>query len=203
MLTKTQIKIMQLIVSRITDLFSINGIANILKMNVSLAHRAIKPLIKEKKLLNLNKQNHISLNYRENHDVLTYVEYMRRNELLNKPRNIDLAMCLKDFIDNFQEEAFVLLIFGSAVNIRNPGDIDILLILDDIKKTESAERFLHNISRNYELDEKLHIVAISYESVCEMLSARNEVNVMNEVLNKHIIVYGAEIYYRLIKKGRR
>ena len=186
MLTKTQIKIMQQFVSHITELFSINGIAKILKMNVSLVHRAITPLIKEKQLLNLNKQHYISLNYKENHDALIYVEYMRRNELLNKARNIDLAMCLKDFVNKFQEETFVLLIFGSSVNTRNPGDIDILLILDDNKKIEPAERFLHNISRNYELDEKLHITAITYESVYEMLSARDQVNVMNEVLNKHI-----------------
>ena len=203
MLTKTQAKIMQIFAAHITELFSMRSIERILKMNFSLVHRAITPLIKEKKLLNLNKQNYISLNYRENHDTLIYVEYMRRNEILNKPRNIDLAMCLKDFINKFQEEAFVLLIFGSAVNTRNPRDIDILLILDDTNKTESAERFLHNISRNYELDETLHIVAISYESVYEMLSARDEVNVINEVFNKHIIVYGAEIFYRLIKKGRR
>ncbi|MEA3514259.1 MAG: hypothetical protein U9R34_02200 [Nanoarchaeota archaeon] len=63
----------------------------------------------------------------------------------------------------------MLLIFGSAVNARNPGDNDILLILDDNKKIEPAERFLHNISRNYELDEKLHITAISYKFVIEAL----------------------------------
>lgn len=203
MLTKTQAKIMQVFAAHITELFSMRSIERILKMNFSLVHRSITPLIKEKKLLNLNKQNYISLNYKENHDALIYVEYIRRNELLDKTRNIDLAMCLKDFVNKFQEESFVLIIFGSAVNARNPGDIDILLILDDNKKIEPAERFLHNISRNYELDEKLHITAISYESVYEMLSARDQVNVMNEILNKHIIVYGAEIFYRLIKKGRK
>ena len=57
MLTKTQSKIMQLFVSRITELFSINGVADTLNMNVSLAHRAIVPLIRDYKLLNLNKQN--------------------------------------------------------------------------------------------------------------------------------------------------
>lgn len=203
MLTKTQAKIMQVFVSQITELFSIRNIERILKMNYSLVHRAIKPLIKEKNLINTNKQNYLSLNYHENHDILAYVEYMRSNEFLSKPRNNDLFMCLKDFINKFKEEAFVLLVFGSAVNIKKPGDIDILLIVNDIKKTESAEKFLYNISRNYELEEKLHIAAISYKSVYEMLAKREEANIMNELLNKHIILYGAEIFYRLIKRGRK
>jgi len=203
MLTKTQAKIMQVFVSQITELFSMRAIERILKMNYSLVHRNVTTLIKQKKLLNLNKQNYLSLNYQEDHDVLAYIEYMRRNEFLSKARNKDLTMCIKDFVNKFKEEAFILLIFGSAVDTKNPGDIDVLLIVDDIKKTEPAERFMHNISRNYELDEKLHICAISYESAYEMLAARDKSNVINEVLNKHIIMYGAEIFYRLIKRGRK
>jgi len=36
-----------------------------------------------------------------------------------------------------------------------------------------------------------------------MLSARDEANVMTEVLDKHIILYGGELFYRLLTKGRR
>lgn len=203
MLTKTQAKIMQVFVSQITELFSVRSIERILKMNYSLVHRAIRPLIEKRKLLRLNKQNYLSLNYRENHYTLAYIEYLRRNEFLKKAHNTDLAMCLQDFVDKFQEESFVLLIFGSAVNKNNPRDIDILLIVDDIKKTEPSELFLHNISRSYKLEEKLHIVAIPYGSVYEMLGLREQSNVMNEVLNKHIIIHGAELFYRLLKRGRK
>jgi len=201
MLTKNQSKIMKVFVSKITELFTMRGIERLLKMNFYLVQYAIKPL-KEKEFVKLNKQNFLYLNYRENHDILAYVEYMRRNEFLSKPKNKALAMCFKDFVDNFKEEAFVLLIFGSAVNTTKPNDIDILLIVDDIKNTDSAEKFLYNTSRNYSIDKGLHIVAISYESVYEMLAKREKLNVMNEVLNNHLIIYGAEIFYRLITKGR-
>ena len=90
MLTKTQIKIMQIFASQITELFTIRNIGRILKMNYSLVHRAITPLVKEKKLLNINKHNLISLNYQKNHDILAYIEYTRCNEFLNKPKNKDL-----------------------------------------------------------------------------------------------------------------
>ena len=198
MLTKNQLKIMKLFVSKITELFSMRGIERALKMNFRLVHYSINPL-KERKLLKLNKQNFLSLNYKENHDVLSYVEYMRRNEFLSKPKNKVLAMFLKEFVDNFKEKSFVLIIFGSAVTSDKPNDIDILLIVDDVKKTDPSEKYLYNTSGDYGFEEKLDIITISYESVYEMLAKRDEVNIMNEILNKHIILYGAELFYRLIQ----
>jgi hypothetical protein len=201
MLTKNQIKIMELFTSQITELFTMRGIERFLKMQFSLVQYAIKPL-KEKKLVILNKQNLLSLNYRENHDVLSYVEYTRRNEFLSKPKNKVLSMFIKDFVKNFKEQSFVLLIFGSAVISDKPNDIDILLIVDDIKKVDFSEKFLYNASRNYNMDKKLHITTISYESVYEMLTKREKINVMNEVLNNHLIMHGAELFYRLLTRGR-
>jgi hypothetical protein len=37
----------------------------------------------------------------------------------------------------------------------------------------------------------------------EMLARRDEANLMNEILNKHVILHGAELFYRLILMGRR
>lgn len=202
MLTKTQAKIMQLFTAQITELFSMRMIERVLKMNYSLVHRAVKPLVEKHKLLQSNKQNYLSLNYKENHDVLTFIEYRRRNEFFKKQRNKDLAMCLYDFVDKFKEENFVLLIFGSAVDKNNPNDIDLLLIVDSMDKTEPAELQLHNIGRSYGI-ENLHIIAVSYESVYEMFGLREQRNVMNEILNKHIIIHGAELFYRLVKRGRK
>ena len=192
---------MELFTSQITELFTMRSIERLLKMQFSLVQYAIKPL-KEKKLITLNKQNLLSLNYPENHGVLSYVEYVRRDKFLSKPKNKALAMFLKDFVRNFKEQSFILLIFGSAVTSDKPNDIDILLIVDDVKKTDPSEKFLYNTSRNYSIGKELHITTISYESVYEMLTKREKLNVMNEVLNKHLIIYGAEIFYRLLTRGR-
>lgn len=202
-LTKTQLRIMQFFTGRVTGSFSIRQVERELNIDYSLVHRAIKPLIDKHKLLRVTEYNRVMLNFREYHNMLSYVEYLCRDELLNKPRNKDLAMCFETFIKKFKEESFALLLFGSVVNKINPGDVDVLIIVDSTNKTESSEAFLYNISRDYELDEKLHIVCISYESVYEMLSKREQRNVLNEVLNKHIIIYGAELFYRLLDRGRK
>ena len=44
--------------------------------------------------------------------------------------------------------------------------------------------------------------AVLDESVYEMLGKREQRNVLNEVLNKHILIHGAELFYRLVDRGR-
>ena len=93
------------------------------------------------------------------------------------------------------------LVFGSAVISQKPRDLDILLIIEKTDDIHKAEKYLYNITRNYGLE--ILSLIISFESVYEMLGSRDNMNVMNEVLDKHIILYGAELFYRLIKKGRK
>ena len=191
---------MKVFVEHLTQYFSIRGVSRKIKMHHALAHRASKYLIKQK-LIVPNEQNFFSLNYKENHQELAYIEHLRSKEFLDKPRSKDFAMFVKEIIENFPKDYFVLLVFGSVVVNSKPRDIDVLLIIEKTGDIESAEKSLYNIARNYTL--KLHTNVISFESVYEMLTARDQKNVMNEVLNKHLILYGAELFYRLIKKGRK
>lgn len=189
---------MQLFVSQITQRFSIRGVAKQLNMHHALAYRACRPLVKDK--LVIPDGDTYALNYKENHQELAYFEHLRSKEFLSKPRNKTLEMFAEDMVTKFPYGYFVLSVFGSAVITTKPRDIDILVIIEKTEDIEAAERALHNIARNYTL--KLHAVVVSFESVEEMLSTRDDKNVMNEVLNKHIILYGAELFYKLIKRGR-
>ncbi|MDI6737469.1 MAG: helix-turn-helix domain-containing protein [Nanoarchaeota archaeon] len=200
MLMKTQARIMRLFAGQIIRMFTIREIARELKMHVSLAHRAIVPLIKER-LLKRNEQKLISIDYSGNHETLAYIEYLRSRDFLSKPKNRDVGMFAMEVTDKIGEESFVLLLFGSAVISPNPRDIDILLIVDDTEKIEFHERFLENICSGFSL--KFEPRVISFESAYEMLGKREEANIMNETLNKHLILYGAGLFYRLVKKGRK
>lgn len=196
---KLTAKVLQLFTGHITESFTLREVARRLNMHPSLAHRTIKPII-EKRILKQDKHKKLSLNYRQNHEILAYAEYLKRNEFLSKAKNKDIALFVQDVVENIKEDCFVLLLFGSAVSGSKPRDIDILLIVDHIDKVEFHEKFLHNIASNYDLPFEERV--ISFESVYEMLIKRDETNLMNEILNKHIILYGADLFYRLIKKGR-
>ncbi|MFH1456017.1 MAG: hypothetical protein ABIF40_03640 [archaeon] len=199
MFTKTQLKIMQLFVSHITKRFSLRGAGKELKMHQALTYRASKFLIKNK--LIIPDDDKYILNYKQNHQELAYFEHLRSKEFLSKPKNKTLAIFIEDVIENFPYSYFTLLLFGSAVENLKPRDIDILVIIEKTEDIETAEKALYNLSRNYTLN--LHTIIISFESVFEMLKSRDDKNVINLVLNKHFILYGAELFYNLIKRGRK
>ncbi len=166
-------------------------------MHVSLTHRAIQPLLHEN-IIQQDKHKNLSLNYKIHHETLAFVEYLRRDVFLSRFK--DIKLFAEDVIHKNKEDCFVLLVFGSSVELHKPRDIDILLVVDKTDKVDFLERFLHNIASNYNLPFEERV--IGFESVYEMLIKRDEKNIMNEILNKHIILYGAELFYRLLERGR-
>ncbi|MFP4656113.1 MAG: hypothetical protein ACLFNK_00870 [Candidatus Woesearchaeota archaeon] len=189
---------MKVFTANITEKYSIRQISDILDKPYPLVHRSIQELL-EKDFFSKDKHKHISLDYRKNHQVLVYIEHLRSKELLDK--NKDISMLREEIIRDFPFGYFVMLIFGSTVNVPDPRDLDLLIIIEDTDEIEKAERYLYNITRNYGLE--IHPLVISFESVYEMLASREDNNVMNEVLDKHLILYGAELFYRLLSKGRK
>ena len=197
MLTKTQLRIMKLFVSKITNRFSLRGVGKELGIHQALTYRASKELI-GKKLIIPDDDKYV-LNYKKHHQELAYFEYQRSKELLDK--NKDISLMSDEIIEEFPYGYFVMLIFGSTVSSPKPRDLDLLIIIENTEDIEKAGKHLYHITRNY--DNKIHSLVISFESVYEMLGLRDNKNVMNEVLNKHLILYGAELFYRLINKGRK
>ena len=161
-INKSTARVLQVFAGHITESFTLREAARRLKMHVSLAHRAIRPLI-EKKIVLQDKRKNLSLNYKIHHETLAFVEYLKRDELLNKGKYKDIKLFAEEVINKIKEDNFVLLVFGSAVDSGKPRDIDILLIVDDISKVEFHERFLHNIASNYDLPFEERV--ISFESV--------------------------------------
>ena len=150
----------------------------------------------------LTKDSHglLSLNYKENHSGLAYIESLRKQRALTK--NKTLALFIKDALSSIKQDFFILLIFGSyAKNPNKARDIDILIIVEDNKKADLIERVLNNLASNFSI--KIHVNSIGINSAYEMLAKREDKNIMNETINKHVIVFGAENYYRALKNARR
>jgi hypothetical protein len=196
MFTKTQIKIMEIFVSKINKKFSIKEISEELKKPYALIYKSVQDLIKKGFLLKDDK-NLIFLNYKDNLPELSYIESERKIEFLDKHKTIEL-FC-NDAIKEINEDFFILLIFGSVVEKKDFKDIDILLIAEE-NKVREIEKFLENLSSNF--TEKFDINVIPIKGVYEMISKRDDINLANETLNKHIIVFGAENYYNILKNGR-
>ena len=188
---------MKVFAGKINERFSIKEVSEIIKKPYPLVHRSIKGLIENNFLLKDNK-NLISLNYKENFQIISYIEALRASQFL-KDKTINLFA--KDVLNKIGSDFFIFLIFGSSVESKNPKDIDVLIIIENKEKINETEKIVSNISLNF--SKKFDINVISSESAYEMLNKRDSVNILNETLNKHILLYGAESYYRILKNARR
>ena len=97
-------------------------------------------------------------------------------------------------------DLFIFLIFGSHIKKQKSRDIDILVIIEDKKKVNIIEKILNNIASNFTV--KFDVNIISVESAYEMLAKRDKINIVNETLDNHLLIFGAENYYRLLKNAR-
>jgi len=183
-------------VSNITTKFSIKQISEILGKKYAVIHRSIIPLI-ENNYLTRDEKDLISLNYRINNPELSYVESLRKKKLFDK--NKDLKMFCEDCFKSLRSDFFVSILFGSSV-VEKGRDIDLLFIFSK-SEVEKNEKIIMNIANNFTLN--LDINVISVESAYEMLSKYEMTNVLNELLNKHIILFGGENFYRILNNARQ
>lgn len=197
MLTKTQIEILKIFTSKITQKFSIKQIADQLKKPYPLIHRSTQSLLSQR-FLEKDEHQLISLQYKKHHAELAYIEAIKKNAFIEENKTISLFA--KDVLEKLKEDFFILLIFGSAVEKKNPRDIDILLIIDNKEKINTIEKLLANIAANFTLHFDIH--AITTESMREMLQKREEPNILNETLDKHILLFGVENYYKVLTDAR-
>lgn len=197
MFTKTQAEIMKVFVANIGRQFSIKEIAENLNKPYPLIHRSMKWLLKEGYVIEAERKL-ISLNYKRNHAELVYIEALRINQVITKDKA--LALFNQDVQNKIGLDFFVLLVFGSYVEKSNPRDIDILVIIEDKGRLAEIEQALANIASQF--TKRFEIQIVTTKSAYEMLGKRDNVNILNESLNKHLLLFGAENYYKMVTNAR-
>ncbi len=193
--TKTEILILELLVSKPIRKFTIREISRLLKKDLKIVHTSIKSL-HQQGFLREDEHHHLHLNYPAHIQDLAYVENIRKEKFFQKHQAIKIAAA--DFLKRTRYSFFVLLIFGSYAegNPRKDSDVDILAILPQEDKDNAFQRELNSIL-SLSLH-KCHLNIISQASFKEMIAKRDEMNIINEALSKHIIIFGGELYYKLL-----
>lgn len=188
--TKTEIKALELATSRILDSFTIREAARLMRKDLKIVHTSIQTLIQKEMLIKDKKE--IRLNYKTNWTDLAYIENIRKEEFFKK--NTIIKAHTGRFLNQAKNKMFILLVFGSYSSGTNTkkSDIDLLAIL--LQDDEQFERQLNAAFSTL----KTHITTITTDSFKEMLNKRDEMNIINETMNKHILLYGAEQYYALL-----
>lgn len=197
MLTKKELKIIDLFRSNVLASFTIREIMKKLDNNsYNWTHTAIKTLEKENIII-LNKKGSsqlctINLNEQK---VISYLSLLEETNPLNKKiPNIDKIINLTNL------DTHILIIAGSYVNntFTKDSDLDIVIIID---KKEEKKWVLNKLSNEGDLlIPKLHPYVFTKDEFLEMLKNK-ETNYGKEIVKKHLIIFGAELYFRILKEA--
>ncbi|MBI4980296.1 nucleotidyltransferase domain-containing protein [Candidatus Woesearchaeota archaeon] len=193
MLTKTDLNVLELFVSKPTISYAIREVAREIKQDVKIVHTSMKKL----SLLNFfiaDEHQHLKLNYKANLSSLVYIESLRRDKFYKKYPELKIA--ITDFLKKTEQTFFILLVFGSYAEgkPRKASDVDLMLISPN--ENSQLERQLQAALSL--TTKKIHFQSITSNDFQVMLQKREQANIVNECLNRHILIYGAESYYKLL-----
>lgn len=199
MLTQTQEQILDFLLSNPEEQLTIRGLAKRLNKSYTLVYNNITNLGKKEiiRKQNVPPAQIITLNEFAPLDIFVDIEFKRRKKLLQKYPWIRLM--LEDILKITKNYFFILLIFGGyAKETPTPkSDLDLLIIVQnkkDIREIEDA------VCKTYTKVKKgLNFVDVN--DFKEMIKNTNELNIGNEAKKYHIILYGVEEYYQIIKRA--
>lgn len=186
--SEPKVKILSHLIENRLDEFSIKNLADILKIDYKNCNLAVKSL-EEEGVLKVKKMGRgMFCKFANKYTpIVGYVEFLRRESICSKKRNIKLVVRDLELI----KKPFICLLFGSYAKNQETksSDIDLLIIAEDEKEIE-------RVIKRYPFD--VHITVFSYSEFISMANNK-EFSVVLEVLKRNIVLIGIEEFYRLMK----
>ncbi|MFH1275916.1 MAG: nucleotidyltransferase domain-containing protein [Candidatus Woesearchaeota archaeon] len=187
-------EILRFLIEHKEQKFSINQITKARKINYKSAYQNINKLEKRGVILAEKLGNITLCSFNYKFDPLVFNVEWERSEDIQKNKIIkSISRDLKEVEVPF----FTALLFGSyAKGTQNKNsDIDILIIIDDMKDFENIRLTMSILPFN------IHIVNVTSNEFLSMVKSK-EFSVIEEVKKNNIILFGIENYYNLIKNVR-
>ena len=191
-ITKVNLKIMEEITKDLTKKWSINGLSKKINKHYRPVYAATQSLIKEGFLI--KNQNNLIEPTLKNTLLLELAERQRSIENKNKELKI-----INDKLLRLKTTFFSTVLFGSSVR-KKGNDIDILIIIPNSEEASNFKKQVENELGSF--FNKLDLNVVSEESCYEMLNSPNKLNMMNEILKNHLVLSGAESFYKILKRWK-
>ena len=191
-ITKVNLKIMEEITKDLTKKWSINGLSKKINKHYRPVYAATQSLIKEGFLI--KNQNNLIEPTLKNTLLLELAERQRSIENKNKELKI-----INDKLERLKTTFFSTVLFGSSVR-KKGNDIDILIIIPNSEEASNFKKQVENELGSF--FNKLDLNVVSEESCYEMLNSPNKLNIMNEILKNHLVLSGAESFYKILKRWK-
>jgi len=193
MLKKDEIKVLKVLFTDLTRNLTIMDLSRELKQKYVQTYRTIFSLKKSNDIFleTIGNSKIVKLNLTKFNPNYVIAEIERLKEgLINKNLNLihQKIMGVK--------ENFVCILFGSQANNSSlKSDFDLLFVIPNEFNYELFERKVKRELTIYNCD--IHIV--TEESLLEMWSNPQKLTVGNELLKKHLVLYNAEHFLKMLK----
>ncbi len=190
-------RILSLLEKDIFQEASLHQISKIINLDYKTIRKTVQQLLAEALLKKeiKGKAHFVSLNLNHS-DIKTYLSftaYYNRRTYFQK--NASLGYLLEE-IKKMELHDSCLVLFGSHVlNLQTKSsDVDLLLIT----KSKTVPAKMKSLLLNYNIKTDLNV--LNFEQYQKALSNRG-FNLVNQVLNKHIIFKNPELYWELTLRG--
>ena len=184
----------------LNEKLTINEISIQLKETYSFVNKVINKLINDniikKEVVGNSHLCTLNLNNEKTQAYLTLNEIGKKERFIEKNQNIQTL--ISEIVEKIQAEC--LLVFGSYAkgNQTKSSDIDLLIIKN--KKDNSINKEINLLETMYNI--KINQIVINEGILKEMILNNVEINVGKEALKNHIILYGSNIFWKLICEAK-
>ena len=194
MLKKDEVKVLKILFEDFTKNYTIHEISGQLGQKYAQTHRTVSSLkhsgnieierIGNSKVLKLDFTQ-INLNY------LLIESEMLKDRLNNKTLKLIYERILNSY------ENIICILFGSQTKQpSSKSDFDLLFIIPPPADISYFEKKMKNQLSPYNCD----INIVTERGLLEMWSNPKKLNVGNEILKSHVVLYGAEHFLNLLRK---
>ncbi len=197
MLTQKELQVIELFRKNILTNFTIREVMKKLDTkSYNWTHNVIKKL-HDYQIIIIKKrgQSHLCSINLESHLSILYLSLLEEINALNKKiPNLNKILSLVNTYGGF----YVLIIAGSYADgtYTKNSDVDVVVVID---KNEEKKWLLNKLSNEGDLMiPRMHPYVFSVEEFLEMLKNK-EFNYGKEIAKKHLIVAGAEFYFKILK----
>lgn len=197
-ITNSSVKILKLFLADPTQEYTIRNVSLKAKVNYRLVYQEIIKLEKEKiiTIKKVGSSKVCKINLSSNVSLFSYIESLRKTSFQNKHAMVRVIL---NELNDLSTVYYSFLVFGSYAKGKHSkkSDLDLLFVISDSEDLNKFEQEV--LSKLNLLSYKLDINVIKDESFLEMKS-KQELNIVNEIIKNHIILDGAEQYYKLLSK---
>jgi len=196
--TKTEIAILKFLVGNLTKSFTVREIAKSIRQDYRITYNSIDSLVNKGIVEKIKKANInlCKISLKADAEIFSYIEYLRALEFFYRLKEIKLIK--NDLLDKIPIYAFTVILFGSYVKgtYKKHSDLDLLFLIQDKRFEKEIATAIASIERISPIG--IHETILTYDDFVKMLKER-ERNIAKEVLEAHIIFYGGEAFYKLLK----